>query len=103
VNFNGYIIEWAMDRGYRCAYSRHPQSAAVCLRLTLQHATAWFDKGRLQSLDCRRDGRYANEMAREIAVLFALCGQVDVLREVVEAARCELASTNDRAPTHCVA
>ncbi len=89
MNLNSIIVEWAMDNGFGCAYCKHPTSRKACLRITLEHATAYFIKGSLDFLECRKDGKHTNELARELAVLFALCGHIDTLAEAIIAAHRE--------------
>lgn len=73
------IVRWAVDHGYLCTRDRIEGFEQACVTVLLDHGTAFFQDGCLVRIVCRRDGRFVSEMARELAVVFALCGYVTAL------------------------
>jgi len=72
------VVDWALRHGYPCVYRRLETIAETVLMVVLDHATAYYLHGRLIKVSCRKDGRYAADMADELAAVFAVCAYVDL-------------------------
>ena len=77
------IMRWAVDHGYPCTWDRVEGLEQPCVIVLLDHATTFFRDGCLVRIVCRKDGRFVSEMARELAVVFALCGCVAALDDAL--------------------
>ena len=75
------IIHWAADRGYPCACAAVTGLEHPCVKVVLQHAAAYIQQGRVVSIEHRNQGRFVAETARELAVVFALCGYVALFQK----------------------
>ncbi len=73
---NRIVFLWACRHGYECDICDASGSDGPQLMVQLDHAVGYFDRGRLVRLDTRRDGRFADELAIELANVFALCGYI---------------------------
>ena len=77
------IVRWAIDHGYPCTWSWMDRLEPPYVTVSLDHAMAFFQDGSLVRVVCRRDGRFVSEMARELAVVFALCGCVAAVADAI--------------------
>ncbi len=78
---DGMVVRWSIQQRYRCEWGRVPDEADRGVKVVMRHATIYFRDGTLVRIDCRQDGRYPSEMARELAVVFSLCGYLAAVRE----------------------
>jgi hypothetical protein len=96
-DYDRLVIEWAGRYGYPCTYDSLTYEGNRCVRVCLTHVTAHMWQGKLVRLLCRDDGLFTGEIARELAVLFALCGYLELVR--ADSAECCETKT-DRARDH---
>ncbi len=80
VTADRIVFLWAHRNSYDCEFSNTAGALNPSVRVQLNHATAYLRDGRLVRLDTRRDGRFSNELAAELANLFALCGYLELRR-----------------------
>lgn len=95
VSTDRIVVDWALRNGYPCVYRSLDSVAETVLMVVLDHATAYFLRGRLIKIVCRTDGQFAADMADELATVFAVCAYIDLREEAADdlvaarAARCD--------------
>ncbi len=95
VSTDRIVVDWALRNGYPCVYRSIESVAETVLMVVLDHATVYFLRGRLIKVACRTDGRFAADMADELAAVFAVCAFIDLREEeaddlvVAREARCD--------------
>lgn len=84
VSTDRIVVDWALRNGYPCVYRSLESIAETVLMVVLDHAKAYFLRGRLIEITCRTDGRFVADMADELAAVFAVCAYIDLRRGVTE-------------------
>lgn len=72
------IVSWACERGFTVCYDR---AAVDRLTVRMRHSVVQFDDGEVRKIKYHNQGPGSEEMIRELAVLFALCGYLAIIRE----------------------
>ena len=84
VSTDRIVVDWALRNGYSCVYRSLEPIAETVLMVVLDHATAYFLRGRLIKITCRTDGRFLTDMADELAAVFAVCAYIDLREEAAD-------------------
>ncbi len=84
VSTDRIVVDWALRNGYPCLYRSLESITETVLMVVLDHATAYFLRGQLIKITCRKDGRFVADMADELAAVFAVCAYIDLREEAAD-------------------
>jgi len=75
------IADWAHRNGFAYFHYARDSEAPSSITVVMNRATARFRDGRLENVHYRNEGADTDELTTEMALLFALCGFIELQDE----------------------
>lgn len=98
------ITDWAKRNGFAYFQYGFGPGESKSVTVVMNHAVAHFRDGLLERVRYRNDGTVGDELAREMALVFALCGFMALHEEcAAKHPRVSVPTVGDRAASACAA